>query len=280
MKTKRIALQKKSSAPPIIYRTAQIFSRHPSHNGLRRQIRTGGKKVLIRFGSSTVANNKYTLELNKIEAIHNSSNKFKMKNSFKAKNVKTAIWFTTSNGKIFTEELTGVSIDINNLNYPIIMKHIFGSRGRGNTKIDTAEQLAKALIGKQFSNYIFEKFYNYNKEYRLHVTKNKCFYTCRKMLKNETAKEKRWFRNDSNSVWIVEDNPIFDKPSNWKSIEEESIKALISCGLDFGAVDVRVQSKKKEADFIIIEINSAPGLGIVGIDIYKKELLNLINEPI
>ena len=48
-----------------------------------------------------------------------------------------------------------------------------------------------------------------------------CIYTCRKVLKNDTPENQRWFRNDSNSAWYLETNPKFDKPVNWDSIIDE-----------------------------------------------------------
>lgn len=279
--------KKKLRTTPVVkvkqFRTAQIFSRHPSHRPLRRAIRTGSIRALVRFGSSTIPEGRYDVEINRPDAIANSASKLRMKRCFTKAGVRTANWVdpsqcTGASGKTVVSECTKIG-------YPIVAKHIFGSRGRGNYKLDSVEQLTVWLKGKSISDYIFEKFHNYNREYRLHVTAAGCFYTCRKMLKNETPDDKRWYRNDSNSVWIVEkkegrENPVFAKPSNWKEIEAECVKALKSCGLDFGAVDLRVQGKeaKGSPEFIIIEINSAPGLGDIGVEIYKTELLKLINS--
>lgn len=279
---------KRVEKTPVVktFRTAQIFSRHPSHRPLRRTIRTGRIKALVRFGSSTVPEGRYDVEINRPEAIANSASKLRMKRCFTKAGVKTAVWYTYDAGNWLTNgDRSKAVVGIGTLPFPIIAKHIFGSRGRGNYKLDSVEQLTAWLKGKNTSDYVFEKFHNYNREYRLHVTAAGCFYTCRKMLKNETPDDKRWFRNDSNSVWIVEkkegkENPVFAKPSNWKEIEAECVKALKSCGLDFGAVDLRVQGKeaKGSPEFIIIEINSAPGLGEVGVEVYKTELLRLINS--
>ena len=47
--------------------------------------------------------------------------------------------------------------------------------------------------------------------------------------------DERFVRNDKNCVWILESNPMFDKPSNWQEIVDESVKALHAVGLDVGA---------------------------------------------
>ena len=84
-------------------------------------------------------------------------------------------------------------------------KHIHGSRGTGNVKHDKPQDLQNWLEGKNLNNYIFEKYYTYSREYRLHVTNEGCFYTCRKMLKNGTPENKRFQRHDDNCVWILQD---------------------------------------------------------------------------
>jgi carbamoylphosphate synthase large subunit len=262
-------------------RTCSIKSRHPSHNVLRKKIVTEYKSV-FRLGSTTeVLDNR--IEINKINAVKNSANKLLMKKCFTEAGVKTADWWTCESmggGHLFSG-----NIDKSQLPYPIVAKHIYGSRGTGNTLLHDQKELETWLNGKTLNNYIFEKYYNYNREYRLHVTEDGCFYTCRKMIKNDTPDEKRWFKNSVNSTWIVEENPLFDKPSNWDDIINESVKALKAVGLDIGALDVRVQSKHNNKDkvreypeFIIIEINSAPSFGEITAEKYLEEIPKLIKK--
>jgi D-alanine-D-alanine ligase-like ATP-grasp enzyme len=268
-----------------------IKSRHPSHSKLRsrngRLLSLLPFKSVIRFGSSkelddTIINGGNRIELNTIEAIKNSSNKLLMKTCFTNDEVKTADWYLNT-GSNFMKSSTGEDKNIEELPYPIISKHIRGSRGTGNKKHNNLEELQTWIEGKDLSNYIFEKFYNYNREYRLHVSKDGCFYTCRKMLKRDCPVNKRWFKNDSNSVWIMEENDSFDKPVNWDIIVVECIKALTSVGLDFGAIDLRIQSSKNNKDvvrddpkFIIVEINSAPSFGEVTLEKYIEVLPKLL----
>lgn len=279
-----------------------IRSRHPSHDSLRRRnplklLPLLPFKSLIRFGSSTelqstIANGGDRIELNTIEAIKNSSNKLLMKQCFTNTNVKTADWWNIYIGGYDFEGIP-LAMKFNYeepellhlLPYPIISKHIFGSRGTGNKKHDNQESLEAWMEGKDLSKYIFEKYYNYNREYRLHISKNGCFYTCRKMLKAEAPQEARWYRNDEHCVWVLEENESFDKPVNWDNVVEESVKALKAVGLDFGAVDLRIQSSKnKDGDlretpkFIVVEINSAPSCGTITTIKYAEELPKLLRE--
>lgn len=254
-----------------------VRSRHPSHNPLRTLLPKLFFRTVVRLGSSWAGDGKPRVECNTVQAVKTSASKKLMKIAFHQQQVVTADW---CEGII--ELVTAL---VQRTGFPIVAKHIHGSRGTGNYLLKTQEELNAWLPGKTLNNYIFEKFYDYTREYRLHVTKNGCFYTCRKMLKEETPADKRWFRNDSNSVWIVEDNPAFDKPVNWNAIVNESVKALSSVGLDIGAIDVKVQSAKDkkgrvrpEPKFIILETNSAPSFGEVTLQKYLIEIPKVLRE--
>lgn len=264
-----------------IYRP-MIRSRHPSHAPFRTQLRKLPFRSVIRFGSLTELEDNATLngsriELNSPNTIRNSSSKLLMKQCFTNEGVKTAEWECFNN-------IEDINLFINKVGFPIIAKSHHGSRGLGNTMLKTQLEFDNWIKNKNLNNYIFEKYYNYNKEYRLHVSKNGCFYTCRKMLRQEFREDpKAWCKNDANCVWILEENENFDKPNNWKDIEEHCVKALISCGLDFGACDLRVQNNndnegnhRDNPDFIVVEINSAPSMGIVTLEKYKEILPQLL----
>lgn len=286
---KLITIKKKKSTDLRNIRgifSPMIRSRHPSHSGLRKTLRKLPFRSVIRFGSTTELEDIHTqngsrVELNSIESIKNSSSKIRMKTCFKEHEVKTAPFIISNN----REEILEFA---RNNEFPIVKKSNFGSRGNGNTIIKTTEELERSLTGN-LSSYVFEKYCNYNKEYRLHVTKNGCFYSCRKMLKQEFKDHPNaWQRHDDNCVWILEQNENFDKPNNWDlpdGIVEHCIKALKSCGLDFGACDLRVQNntdregnRRTNPDFIVVEINSAPSFGEVTLEKYKEILPELLIE--
>jgi glutathione synthase/RimK-type ligase-like ATP-grasp enzyme len=260
-----------------------IRSRHPSHSILRRRnskvLPLLPFKSLVRFGSittikDTVSEGGDRIEINTVEAVKNSSNKLKMKQCFDADNIISADW-------IHTSICSSAEFDdwFNSIKFPVISKSLYGSRNNGNVKHDTLEGLEKWMKNRDLKNYIFEKFYNYAREYRLHVTEDGCFYTCRKMLKQGTPDKDKWFRNDTHCVWIMEENDSFDKPCNWDKVVKESVKALNAVGLDMGAVDLKIQSAKtekgnlrKDPSFIVIEINSAPSFGDITQEKYTKQI--------
>jgi hypothetical protein len=252
----------------------QIKSRHPSHSILRTNLPLTPFKSVIRLGSTTevydtVAHGGKRIEINNVESIKISSNKRLMKEAFNAANVATADWFTCNKGVFLKNDFDEGSYEVatNELPYPIVAKHIHGSRGEGNTILYNKQQLENWLPNKTMSNYIFEKFYNYALEYRLHVTEDGYFYTCRKALKSDTPEEQSWYRNDSNCVWLLETNPAFNKPNSWDDIVVDCIKALKAIGADILSFDVRVQSATKGngkpreyQDYILLECNSASSL--------------------
>ena len=287
------ALKNKKVKKPIKTKDGyylQVFSRHPSHNILRRKI-VFPFPTSIRFGSTNRGNKEYyVVELNSPDAVRTSSDKLAMKIAFKNGGVKTANWIgNVSEHEIKKEdEKHYLCVGDKKLKFPIVTKHRHGSRGTGNRLHETPESFTswfKTKDEESISNYIVEEFKNFDREYRLHVSKNGCFYTCRKALKSDAPQDAKWFRNDQNCVWLLEENEQFNKPDNWSQITEESVKALVSVGLDFGAVDLRVQAhtnKKGEVrtnpDFIVIEINSAPSFGDLTSQYYEQEIKKLIEE--
>lgn len=258
-----------------------IRSRHPSHNVLRGTLGRFPVRSVVRLGSTTQLTNdgKKRIEINSIKAISNSSSKLKMKRCFTENNVKTAVWYTYEAKSFIKHEHNkiNISVDISNLNYPIIVKGIFGSRGKANTKLDTQQALAQWLKGKDTNNYIFEEFFDGSREYRFHVSTLGVFLTWRKLRRNDTPDNQRWFFNNQNCNWVSEQHELYNKPATYNEICKECLKALNSVGLDLGGCDVRVN---KKGDFKIIEINSACSLAEVTATAYKKELAKLITNKI
>ena len=254
-------------------RFARIKSRHPSHGVIRKRNGSGilcNNLAVVRFGSTTPSN--IPVEVNSIESIKNSSNKIRMKECFDSTGVSTPEWYMTVTDVIDAQENTAGILD-----KPVVAKLIYGSRGAGMHLIRTMDDLEEfANINKhRLSRWYFEQYYNYTKEYRLHVGKGQgCFYTNRKMLKSDTPEDQRWYRNNSNSVWFMEDNEKFDKPETWSDIEQDCMYAMHSCGLDFGACDVRVN---KEGDWKIIEINSAPSFGAITEQKYREVIPKIVD---
>jgi glutathione synthase/RimK-type ligase-like ATP-grasp enzyme len=258
-----------------------VRSRHKSVEPLRKSIKVP-KLAVYRHGSTTELDH-IQFEINSVESVQNSSSKLRMKSLFTEFGVITPEWFLIEGDKLYQ----GNNV-IENIPFPLIGKHVLGSRNSGNVFIKDANELKSYIAARRakLDMYIIEKYYPYTREYRLHITSEGCFYACRKMIKRDTPKEERWYRNDSNCVWILEDNPEFDKPSNWEEISKECVKALEAVGLDLGGFDVRVESskdkdgnpKKGSPKFTIIESNSACSLKDVGIEKYRAVLPQILKK--
>lgn len=297
---KTTTIKKKASTTKAVVKKVlrgfriMVRSRHPSHRPLRTTLSRLPFRTVVRLGSTWAGDQAARIECNSAQSIRTSASKRLMKQAFQAAGVVTADWFVVQNDRP-TERMNGytrehpnvltVGVRNEHLPYPIVAKHIHGSRGTGNYLLKTQAELTAWMVGKTLENYIFEKFYDYTREYRLHVTRTGCFYTCRKMLKTDTPENKRWYRNDSNSVWVLETNPSFDKPSNWNAIVAESVKALTAVGLDVGAIDVKVQSRtnsqgqvRPNPKFIILETNSAPSFGQVTLEKYQEVIPQILRS--
>lgn len=275
-----------------------LLSRHPSHSILRTGLKLQPVRSLIRLGSTTTKQEAYggrrvplttsqlnrIVEINTVQAVKNSASKLLMKQCFTRVGVKTADWFTYTGGGFVqhTNNMIDRGIIIGNLPYPIIAKSHYGSRGEGNTKLDNQAALEAWMRGKTLSHYIFEKFYTYSREYRLHIVNDRCFYTCRKLVRNDAPVD-TWQRHDDVCVWVLEENPSFKKPNNWDAIVADCVRAKNALGLDICAFDVMIQGsrdgrERTNPEWIICESCSAPSFGEITGQKYIQELNLLIPQ--
>jgi glutathione synthase/RimK-type ligase-like ATP-grasp enzyme len=266
---------------------SMLLSRHPSHSILRAKNQTLPLlpfKSVIRLGSTTESDGR--LEINTVQAVKNSASKLLMKQKFTEASVKTANWVIYNTDEGIFNYPNGQGVEMSQLIFPLVAKSHFGSRGIGNTKFNTKEELEAWLPNKNLNNYIFEEFVKMTREYRLHVTKFGCFYTCRKLVKND-APEGTWQRHDDVCNWVLEENPSFKKPKNWDDIVADCVKAKDALGLDICAFDVGVQGAKdgverENPEWIIFESCSAPSFGDVTgqkyIGILPKLLIDKYNN--
>ena len=264
----------------------RIFSRHNTHAILRRKIKLPFQ-CIYRLGSITeIEDGLYEggkiVEINSVQSIKNSMNKRTMKECFTQAGVRCADWFIYKGADIFAKQQIGNTsseVPITGMPYPIISKSLQGSRGVGNILHKDAASLDNFVKTHDVANYIFEKYYTYSREYRIHVSRHGYFYTCRKMLKKDTPENERYQRHDDNSSWILEENELFDKPINWDEIVKHCQIALEGLEGDIMAFDVKCQStldskgnKRENPEFILIESASAASFGNITSIKYLEEL--------
>jgi len=240
----------------------KVLSRHPSHAPLREL--KHNKKVLLRLGSTTKVDKDYDICINNIGAINTTSNKLKMKTAFAEFKVPTPNWFAY-------KDMSNQNLDDPKI-FPIVAKHETGSRGTGNYLLKNKEELQYFVKNKRnISSFIFEKFCTYSYEYRVHVSKCGVFMVWQKLRKLNTPDDRKWVYNNDTSVFLSPNNDKF-REIDMAKLDKIALLALKSVGLDIGAIDIKMS---KKGEFSIIEINSAPSIGDVGMEIYKKEILKL-----
>jgi len=245
---------------------AQIRTKNPSAAPLRRSIFVN-KRAIVRLGSRTPSRQIYPtqsfVEVNTVESIENSRDKLRMKECFFRYDVKQAEYWEIG------EPIDGIPP------LPMVGKQIIGFKGHGMQLLQTNDELDQFIRSHSPNVYFLERFYNYAREYRIHATSDHSFLSWRKLRRADA--EQRWFFNSTNCNWVGEDHELFQRPNNWDELCNAAVMAVRSVGLDIGAVDIRVQGRNNP-DYIVCEVNSAPQLGEVGIEHYRREITNIINN--
>lgn len=238
----------------------KLLSRHPTHDSLRALLLCD--KTLLRLGSSTkVDESKYQYVLNSIEAIETSKNKLLMKEAFLRAGVKSPEFYM----------ITDLNPD--KLKYPMVAKHMLGSRGTGNYLLNSADELKHFIKKKSnIKDFLFERYCNYAYEYRIHVSTLGVFLIWQKLMKRATPESKKWVYNNDNCVFVSKDNASFVRIANIEKLNTLCLNALNAVGLNIGSIDLKIN---KKGEMTVIEINSAPSLGEIGIEHYKTEIKKL-----
>lgn len=135
-----------------------------------------------------------------------------------------------------------------------------GHSGRG-IKLITDEMTWDSYNHNRVRLYV--KYIPKKDEYRVHVVGDSIIDVRRKALRKDVHKEHaNWKVRNFNNGFIFAKNDI-DPPNE---VLEESLKAVLVCGLDFGAVDVVWNNFRQKA--YVLEINTAPGLEGSTVDNY------------
>lgn len=217
------------------------------------------KRVLLRLGSTTPLVSKYKyLEINTIEGIRTSANKITMKKAFDRSHINHSEWINSINkNKI---------LEFYNQHKILIAKHRHSSKGKDIYYIDNKQTLEDLISKINLKDFVFEKYYFFPSEYRVHVDVNHgCFYACKKVLKEDV--EVQWHKHADNSVFVLVTKE-HRLPECWQEMIEHCIKALKEMQLTIACFDVLCSNNK----FIIVESNTAPSLASYGLTYYSNHL--------
>jgi len=154
--------------------------------------------------------------------------------------------------------------------YPVVGRPTKHTRGKRFFYCEDAKQVERA---KRKGATYFSKYYNKQREYRVHIGSGKVLLFS---VKNGDKNEKIWntkhgftFRHMARSEWMWA-NELME-------IQRMCKKAVKVLGLDFGAVDV-LYSDQEPQRFVITEVNTAPGLSPLGVRKYAEYFMKKIME--
>lgn len=216
----------------------------------------GLRKAVINWGSSKLPDQVLAcqLVLNRPEAVNNASCKLRSFQLFSEKGV--TIPDFTSNKDTANEWLEEGS--------EVVARTILrGCSGAGIELCSFDSGLVDAPL--------YVKYVKKTQEFRYHVFKGEVVDVQRKARKKEVADEEvNWkIRNlDGGFIFAREGVEVNEDAS------KNAIMAVEALGLDFGAVDIIYN--KQEDKYLVLEVNTAPGLSGTTLDGYAKRLGELL----
>lgn len=217
------------------------------------------QRVLLRLGSITPLVSKYKyLEINTIEGIKISGNKIAMKRAFDKASVIHSEWINSASKSDIRKFL--------NLHKILIAKHKHSSKGKNIYYIDNLKSLDYLCDTVDIKDLVFEKYYFFPDEYRVHIDVNHgCFYACKKVLKPDA--DVQWHKHADNSVFVLvkKDHKL---PECWENMINDCIKVLKQMKLTIACFDILCSNN----NYIIVESNTAPSLASYGITYYSNHL--------
>lgn len=236
----------------------RVFSPNKSCAPLRNVL--FNKRILLRLGSTTplISKHKY-LEINTIKGIKISANKLIMKHYFDKARINHSEWISGKTGKDAIRQFLHV-------HKIVIAKDKHSSKGNDIYYIDNIDYLENLFSKINIERFIFEKYYFFPNEYRLHVDVNHgCFYACKKILKEDA--EVQWHKHGNNSVFVhLTGDHTF--PECWSEMVSDCIKVMKEMKLTIACFDILCSNNF----FIIVESNTAPSLASYGITHYNNHL--------
>jgi glutathione synthase/RimK-type ligase-like ATP-grasp enzyme len=130
--------------------------------------------------------------------------------------------------------------------------------GRGIVEMESPQDMVPAKL--------YSKYVKKTHEYRVHIFGDDVIQVDRKARRLDVQDEDvNWrVRNNDNGFTYCRNVQC---PQD---IQDQAIKAIQMCGLDFGAVDVLWNERQQKA--YVCEVNTAPGLEGITLDNYLKEI--------
>jgi len=154
-----------------------------------------------------------------------------------------------------------------NIKYPVIARPQHHCQGRDLHMIHDDEALLEFYI-KHPDYYLAELFVK-DKEFRVHCAHGKVLLVQEKPLVEGVTQANRHITNES---WRV---VPWSECDEYGEVLRQALSAVDSIGLDFGGVDVMLDSTTGQV--AVCEINTAPSLGVLGTEKYAR-YFNWLND--
>jgi hypothetical protein len=208
-------------------------------------------KLIINWGASEVPEevNKCTV-VNNADSVKLASNKLTFFRT--VKDYVSVPDFTTDKEEAKAWFDDGIAV--------VVREKLTGNSGEGIVILDDD------LPWDQYNHSNAKMYVKYVKkkdEYRIHVVDGAVIDKRRKALRSDFPKSRADFRVRNYDGGFIFARDGFEVPT---CVEEEAVKAVLACGLDFGAVDVVWNNFHQKA--YVLEVNTAPGLEGSTVDNY------------
>ena len=222
---------------------------------------------LLNWGRTTITDlPRYINTLNYPSAVEHSVDKLKSLAIFGLHGV-NSIEFTSNKEEALSWSEAG---------YWVVCRTLLkASGGKGIVLAKTAEEVVSAPL--------YTKYFIKNKEFRYHIFQGRVIDIQQKKRLSDAELEARGFterppsyiRNLANGYIFARENIHF-----YPEVASRSIKAVECLGLDFGAVDILVNTDDHDnfLNCAVCEVNTAPGLTGATFDIYVSVLKEYYEE--
>lgn len=233
------------------------------------------------------------LRINENDAIANSEYKQRCKEIWLQNGVPTAISYGKLSEYVDDGAFNVIQFESEAL-YPVAAKLNNSSGGKGFTVIRNYDDLAEFLANLNphlVQRYFFEALFDFDQEYRIHVSprlmgktitynidqpyrserggawasrkitklhNNGVIHEVRKMVRQESHDQGRDTTIRNFAAGDTYFTSKFTPPSNWRAVQQNAVEAISVLGLDFGFVDVLYNSSTGE--YIFCESGSNPGM--------------------
>ena len=223
------------------------------------KFRGGMGKAIINWGAGTLPDQVMACQriLNKPEAIRKASNKLKSFELFQEAGVTIPQFFTSKEqASEYLEQNAGSSV--------VCRTVLNGHSGAGIVISSSQDDLVAAPL---YTAYVKKQ-----EEYRYHVFMGQVVDIQRKARKRDVPDDAvNWQVRNLDGGFIFAREGVVESPVS----SEEAIKAVAALGLDFGAVDLIYNAR--EDKYLVLEVNTAPGLSGTTLDGYKQRFQEVFN---